>query len=295
MVESIKPVEFAMIHDGSSIAYGRHALSLENLSMPAQLRRQSYGKHRVRISKIKRPRQKPANAEHHEFLEVAVDIELDGDFAASYTAHDNSLVVATDTCRNTAYVLAKDDAMDSIESYGVLLAEHFLLQYAHVALSTIRLSERRWHRMLGSPHAFLGTDRETPTAMVRAERGQSTRVEAGIEQLLIAKTTESGFSHFHRDEFRTLPDTTDRILATELKAHWSYRDRPSDFQQARESIRHALLATFIDHYSVSVQDTLFRMGSAAIDAESSLESITLTMPNKHHLRFNLEPFHRGKR
>ncbi|MFN9913747.1 MAG: hypothetical protein ACK53L_14230, partial [Pirellulaceae bacterium] len=75
--------------------------------MSVQILRQSYGKHRVRVSKIKRPRHHPAKDESHQFMEVSVDIELDGDFHHAYTQQDNRQLIATDTCRNIVYILAK--------------------------------------------------------------------------------------------------------------------------------------------------------------------------------------------
>ena len=260
--------------------------------MTIQLLHQSYGKHRVRVSKIKRPRQDSPKDEKHDFIEASVDIELEGDFDASYTQQDNTLVVATDTCKNTVYVLAKDDPFVTIESFGVRLAEHFIATYAHVDQATICLTEHRWHRMFDSPFAFLGSDRETPTAKIVAHRQKGTLIEAGVEDLMIAKTTESGFSNFHHSEFRTLPDSHDRILATVLKANWSYSTSPNDYERARTSIRQAMLTTFIEHFSPSVQDTLYRMAVAVLESVATVEKITLAMPNKHHLRFDLKPFDR---
>lgn len=268
--------------------------------MGVRLVQQTYGKHRVRVSKIRRPRVAPPGEERHELVEVTVDVELQGSFDTAYTRGDNSLVIATDTCRNTIYVLAKDDPLDSIESFGSTVANHFLRQYAHVNRVTVSLSEKKWHRLLDCPHGFLGTDNETPTATVTATRDIdfATVIRGGVENLMIAKTTQSGFASFHRDEYRTLPDTDDRILATSMKASWTYNSwtdnaKAKDFVHSRALIRSALLSTFIDHYSHSVQETLYKMAEAALSAAESISSITLTMPNKHHIAFNLAPFNRA--
>ncbi|QDU90745.1 Uricase [Pirellulimonas nuda] len=260
--------------------------------MPHQLAHHAYGKHRVRVSKIKRPRRGAASTERHELIEAAVDIELEGGFAPAYTDGDNASIVATDTCKNTVYALAKDDPFDTIESFGRTLAEHFVSTYDHITRAGVTLHQHSWARLLDCPHAFTGSDAETPTARVVAQRGAPTRVEAGVTGLMIAKTTESGFSGFHRDAFRTLPDTDDRIFATELTASWVYADQEVDFVASRSAIRKAMLARFIDHYSESVQQTLWLMGQAALDACDAATSITLTMPNKHHLLFNLAPLGR---
>lgn len=261
----------------------------------ASLVRQSYGKHCVRISKIKRLAV-GLPSESHDFFEASVDVELQGDFAAAYLEGDNQLVVATDTCRNTVYVLAKDDPIDSLESFGCTIANHFLHHYSHVNLVTVTLRQQLWHRMFASPHGFMGNDSETPTATVVAKRMEKQHylsVTSGITDCVIAKTTESGFANFHQDAFRTLPDTDDRILATSLTASWSYSNNViGNYTEHRDAIRTQLLETFLDHYSRSVQETLYLMATAALARCPEIETISLTMPNKHHIRFNLEPFGR---
>ncbi|TWT35904.1 Uricase [Posidoniimonas corsicana] len=260
--------------------------------MATRVSHNAYGKHRVRISKVRRPRQAPPNAERHELVEVAVDVELQGDFEAAFTHGDNRQVIATDTCKNTLYVLAKDHPIDSVESFGRAVAEHFLGRYAHVEQVDVRLVEQVWDRLAGSDHSFVAAQKMTPTAAVTHRRGESPAVVGGLERLTIAKTTESGFVDFHRDEFRTLADTTDRILATEMTAAWRYSAAEADYAAARESIVAALLERFTDHYSHSVQETLYLMAGAALAACADIGQITLTMPNKHHLLANLAPFDR---
>lgn len=257
--------------------------------MTAQLAFNAYGKHRVRVSKIKRDASDPTQ---HQLIEAAVNVALEGDLDTGYTAADNAGIVATDTCKNTIYVLAKDDPFDTIESFGVTVAEHFLKQYDHLSKATVSLTENRWTRLLDCPHAFTGNQSSVSTATVVATRDKPTDVTAGVDKFVIAKTTASGFANFHDDEFRTLADTDDRILATSMTAAWDYAAGEVDFAGARHAILDAMLKRFIDHYSISVQQTMMLMSTAAIEACPHVESITLTMPNKHHIPFNLQPFGR---
>jgi urate oxidase len=145
---------------------------------------------------------------------------------------------------------------------------------------------------LESGHCFIADQRATPTAKVSLAKKTPPIVAAGVENLLIAKTTENGFSDFDPSEFRTLADTDDRILATELSGSWTYESDTIDFVACRESILDALLANFIDHYSRSVQETLHRMGQAALAGCSEVTEIALTMPNKHHILADLSAFER---
>ena len=257
--------------------------------MSIRLQRNSYGKQRVRVSKIKRD---PNDSSKHELIEASINIMLEGDLDDAYTKGDNANVVATDTCKNTVYVLAKDDPFDNIESFGVTLAEHFLDQYDHLTQASIELTQNQWNRLGDCPHGFVGGSRETPTATVIKHRNEPPAILAGLSNLVLAKTTESGFANFHRDEFRTLPDTDDRIMATSVKADWIFTTSDVDFDAARIAIRQAMLGRFLDHYSHSVQETLMFMGAGAIEACPSIDSITLTLPNLHHILFNLKPFGR---
>jgi urate oxidase len=52
-------------------------------------------------------------------------------------------------------------------------------------------------------------------------------------------------------------------------------------------VREQILATFTDHYSPSVQNTLYRMGRAVLERFSEIEKIHLSLPNRHHIPYDL--------
>src|SRR5438034_1191684 len=99
---------------------------MEVLAMSAVLAHNSYGKSQVRLTRVTR------HDDRHDIKEVGVAIKLEGDFAASYFQGDNSRVVATDTMKNTVYVLARQHGLADIESFGQLLVGHFLKEYPQV-------------------------------------------------------------------------------------------------------------------------------------------------------------------
>lgn len=255
-----------------------------------QLLQQAHGKHRVRFSKIRRD---PNDRDRHEFIEASVDVLLDSEVAESYTDGDNRRIVATDTCKNTVYAMAKDDPVATIESFAIRLAEHFVAQYDHVNVAMVTVTESPWKRLLDSPHGFVRGSGGCPTASAIGSRDRPTKITAGVKELTVAKTTASGFANFHQDEFRTLPDTDDRILATQVEATWTYRTVPADYAIARANVIDAMLHRFLDHYSRSVQETLFKMGEAALAACAAINDVSLTMPNKHHILANLKPLGRN--
>ena len=246
-----------------------------------------YGKARVRVLKILR------DGPVHTLKDVDVTALLEGDFAASYTSEDNSKVVPTDTIKNTVNVLAKQHLGEEIERFGVALGQHFLTRYEQVEKAHIDISEKTWQRMeIGGkphPHSFLaGNDGKMWTRVV-CSRGLDI-IESGIRDLVILKSTGSGWAGYPKCEFTTLPETTDRILATRFEARWSWSTGPSNYRKANEAILNAMLEVFANDYSTSAQASVYQMGEAALKACREISRIDLVMPNKHYLVINLSPF-----
>jgi urate oxidase len=246
-----------------------------------------YGKAHVRVLKVLR------SGRHHSLKELDVSVGLQGEFDASYTRADNRIVVATDSMRNTVNVLARKSLRGNNEKFGMLLARHFLDKYRHVKRVEIHLSEHCWNRIPvgGRPHAHSFSEKSParPFARIVSTR-KETRVESGITDLLILKTTGSGFEKFLRDEFTTLPETADRIFSTKLTATWTYRREPKRYQATNEKVVGAMMTVFARDYSPSVQVTLYAMGKAALKAVPELSKVHLVMPNKHCLLVDLAPF-----
>jgi urate oxidase len=255
--------------------------------VPTVLTKHSYGKSRIRLTKVTRL------ADRHEVRELTVEIELEGEFAESYTKGDNRLVIPTDTLKNVAYALAREHPLESIEDFGAAVGEHFLAHHAHVAKATVRVNEQPLERIsvAGSehPHAFCGKTRETHRCAVKVTR-DGLVVESGLSELFLLKSTNSSFSGFLRDRYTTLQDAADRILATMLTADWLYRKESANWNRARALVRGALVETFAAHQSLSAQQTLHAMGAAALEACSDIDRVTLLMPNQHRILVDLQPF-----
>ena len=246
-----------------------------------------YGKARVRVLKILR------TEDRQSIKEIDVAAMLDGDFESSYTAGDNTKVVPTDTIKNTINVLAKEQLADEIEPFAVALGQHFLRRYQQVRSARIEISERDWRRMEidRKPHAhsfIAGSNAKTFTRVVCTR--DSATVESGIRDFVILKSTGSGFENYPKDEFTTLPETADRILATSFSATWHYAKSPSSYRDRNDKIIAAMLKVFANNYSPSAQTTLFQMGEAALAVCPEISHLDLAMPNKHYLPVNLAPF-----
>lgn len=254
---------------------------------------QSYGKSRVRLAKVFR------DTPVHDYAELSVDVELDGQFEDSYSKGDNSSVIPTDTMKNTVLAFGRELDVRELESFAWTLGAHFVEDFDHVTQAVVKVTERPWERLVVDgkphPHAFSGASSERRTCqvvVVKPEPGEEPEgsIECGFENLTLLKTTASGFSDFHRDEYTTLPDVDDRIFATAASVVWSYNDTPDDWIAVRRRIREILVREFAARFSPSVQKTLYEMASAVLDAEPVVEEIQLTMPNLHRNLADLSPF-----
>jgi urate oxidase len=243
----------------------------------------SYGKSGIRLVRIAR------REGRHDVQDLTVAVRFEGDFAAAHVAGDNADVLPTDTMKNTVYALAKDRGAEEIEEFALALSDHFLGGNPPVSRVDVAIEERLWDRLGWT--AFEGSSNERRTARVSRSRS-GVAVESGLKDLLILKSTHSGFSGFKRDAYTTLKETRDRILATSLTAAWSHVSPAGPFAGSWGAVRRTMLDAFAAHDSLSVQHTLYAMGEAALDGHPGLFEIHLTMPNKHHLLVDLSPFGR---
>ena len=201
-------------------------------------------------------------------------------------------MIATDTMKNTAYAFAKDHLGGSIETYGRALAEHFLAE-PQVETATVNVRSHQWSPIdvagRPAPDAFVRGGEGTRMATVIATRGGIT-VEAGVEDLVVMKTTRSAFTGFPRDRYTTLPETDDRLMATRITAIWRYGSPDLDADATFAAVRRTLLEVFADHDSPSVQASIWIMARAILERHEEIEEIRMVLPNLHHWLVDLSPF-----
>jgi urate oxidase len=246
-----------------------------------------YGKAENRVVRIYR------DTDRHEIRDLNVSTSLRGDFAAAHTDGDQAHVLPTDTQKNTAFAYAKKHGVSSPEDYALTLGRRLLEATPAATGARVEVEEYAWDRIevggAGHDHAFVrrGTDVRTTVVDLTAD---DAVVESGLKDLVVLKSTGSEFKGFLVDEYTTLTETDDRILATSLSVRWRYSGADADWNTAYDTVRSTVLAAFATTYSRALQETLYAMGVAALEAAPEVSEISFAAPNKHHFLVDLKPF-----
>lgn len=241
----------------------------------------NYGKAEVRLVRVAR------GGDTHDLVDLNVSVALAGDLAATHLTGDNSAVLPTDTQKNTVYAFARRYGVAAIEEFGLRLARHFVESQPTITRARVDIEEYAWRRL--GPHSFARSGEGVRTAAVTYGADQAL-VVSGVDDLVLLNTTNSEFHGFISDEYTTLAETTDRVLATAVRAQWRHAGADSDWSTSYEEARAALVGAFVDTHSLSLQQTLHARGAAALAARPELVEVRLSLPNRHHFLVDLAPF-----
>ncbi|KAL2048612.1 hypothetical protein N7G274_000524 [Stereocaulon virgatum] len=260
-----------------------------------------YGKDNIRVYKV----HKEEKTGFQTVVEMTVCVLLKGDIETSYTKADNSVVVATDSMKNTVYIMAKLHPVTPPELFGAIVATHFVETYKHIHSAEVKVKVHRWTRLTVDgkphPHSFFRDGSETRNVEATAIEGNGISIRSAIAGLLVLKSTGSAFHTFYRDEYTTLPDVYDRILSTEVDCGWKWSMFSNikavaaavpKFDNAWEAARKITLDTFAKEVSPSVQNTLYKMCEQIMAAVPEIAAVDYSLPNKHYFEIDLS-WHKG--
>ncbi|SMD02766.1 factor-independent urate hydroxylase [Lentzea albidocapillata] len=242
-----------------------------------------YGKAENRLVTVSR------NGSVHTIKDLTVSTSLRGDLADTHLTGDNAKVLATDTQKNTVYAFAKESPVGEIEDFALRLGRHFVGSQEPITGARILIDEHAWDRIDGHDHSFVQGSNEKRTTAVTID-GSQAWVVSGVRDMVVLKSTGSEFHGYPKDPYTTLKETNDRILATSVTARWRYIGTEVDWAKSFAEIRSVMLKTFADKHSLSLQQTLYAMGEAVLNARPEVAEVRLSMPNKHHFLVDLSAF-----
>ncbi|EFX89027.1 hypothetical protein DAPPUDRAFT_233847 [Daphnia pulex] len=253
----------------------------------------AYGKSGVKLLHIKR------DGPVHSIRELEVSSQLTLSSKKDYTEGDNSDIVATDSQKNTVYLLAKKHGVNSPEEFAILLCRHYLSTYAHVLKAQVQVELYPWQRIDADGkkhnHAFVFTPVATRFCTARMEKNGIPTIESGLKDLRVLKTTQSAFVNFVNDDYRSLPDASDRVFSTVITSRWEYSTVNVDFCKAWNTVKDAIIQVFAGPadkgiYSPSVQNTLHLTEKLVLDSVPEINYIEMILPNKHYINVDLSKF-----
>ncbi len=220
--------------------------------MAIRLAENNYGSSRIHLLRVAKQQGR------HDIREIRLSIRFEGDFEAAHIQGDNRKILPADT----------------------------------VTRVVIKASESIWTRLPhgGKPHAsaFARGDNEKRTSFLSGTR-EGTQVRAGIDNLIVLKTTNCAFEDFRKDPYTTLQDEDDCILSTVIRADWLYTEEEAEFGPLWHGVRQMLLETFAEHDSQSLQHTLYAMGEAILNNFENVGEIHLSLPSRQFHLADLGP------
>ncbi|MEV0375065.1 factor-independent urate hydroxylase [Streptomyces sp. NPDC050636] len=268
--------------------------------MPTILGQNQYGKAENRVVKITR------DGDTHHIKDLNVSVALSGDLEEVHLSGSNAHCLPTDTTKNTVFAFAKEYGIESAEQFGIHLARHFVTSQEPIKRARIRIEEYAWDRIatadnnsrfIGSDevnHSFVRQGQETRLTEITYD-GEQWQVISGLKDLVVMNSTNSEFWGYIKDKYTTLKEAYDRILATEVSGRWRFNwtddaQRMPNWERSYEQVKKHMLQAFAETYSLSLQQTLYQMGSRIINNRSEVDEIRFSLPNKHHFLVDLEPF-----
>lgn len=274
-----------------------------------------YGKDKVRVLRVVR------DGSWHNIVEYYVTTLLEGDIDVSYTAADNSVIVATDSIKNITYYLAKvSPHILNPERFALHIGTHILSKYSHIYKAFVTVQQVRWTRIpvdgtdAGHAHSFFrdGDDKRFVKVEVDATKGKdklTATVTSGITDLLILKSSGSSFTNFIRDGYTTLQEVDDRIFSTSVDLSYTFStiSIPSPSDEAKlefvipqgsggdvwdegvsSRARKITLDVFAADSSASVQATLYKMAQQIVTEHAGIDSVSYSLPNKHYIAVDMK-------
>lgn len=244
------------------------------------LGKNQYGKAENHVVRINR------DTDRHEIRDLVVTSQLRGDLEEVHTLGDNAHCVPTDTQKQTVFAFAQQYGIESPEQFLLKLADHFTGEFDWITGGRWAAQEYAWNRINDHDHCFVQRKDEVRTAVVVVD-GEERTVIVGFKDLTVLKSTQSGFTGYPKDKYTVLPETEDRIMSTDVATRWRYNTTDVDYDAVYENVKKIILAKFTDHYSKALQETLYLMGKAVIEAHPEIDEIKFSCPNKHHFVYDL--------
>jgi urate oxidase len=200
-----------------------------------------------------------------------VTMLLYGDtFWSTYTTGDNTGLVATDSMKNFIQWETWNFEGTALEDYCRFLADKFLTKYPQTEGIQVEAIEVPYE---GSVEFV---PRATERAMARVEMTRTGTIAAcsGVLAFRLLRLGGSAFTGFVRDEYTTLPETTNRPLHMWLDLEWT------GAAGIATEVRGAVHEVFRSFESGSIQQVIYQIGTKLLADFPAVTEVHLEANNR---------------
>jgi urate oxidase len=236
-------------------------------------KRNYYGKGDVIVYRLNRDGAPPA------VFGANVTMLLYGDaFWPTYTAGDNTGLVATDSMKNFIQRESLNFTGRDLESYCRFLAEKFLATYPQTGGVQVRAEEIPYQ----GETTYVPAGPERAAASVELTADGIADVRSGIRGFKLLRLGGSAFYGFVRDQYTTLPEIHNRPLHMWLDLEWLYGRPEAAFQCGKITgqVREVVMAVFRGFESGSIQQVIYQIGSQLLNDISDISEVRLEANNR---------------
>lgn len=238
-----------------------------------------YGKGDVIVYRL--DRSGTASAGRSRVFGASVLMLIYGDaFWPTYTTGDNTGLIATDSMKNFIHRETLGYAGDDLADYCRFLGTKFLDTYPQTEGVQVSAVEAPY-ATLDSPVAYAPAGPDRAMARVELSRGRIIEATSGLRGFKLLRLGGSAFQGFVRDEYTTLPDTTNRPLHMWLDLEWRYTDPGGAFATGDVGrARHIVHDVFQSFESGSIQQLIHQMGTRLLAERPGLSEVHLEANNR---------------
>jgi urate oxidase/2-oxo-4-hydroxy-4-carboxy-5-ureidoimidazoline decarboxylase len=235
-------------------------------------KRNYYGKADVIVYRLNRDGSPPP------VFGASVTMLLYGDaFWPTYSAGDNTNLIATDSMKNFIQRETLHFEGADLDGYCYFIANKFLQTYAQTEGIQVSAEEIPYAGIAGGNVAFApsGPDRAVASLEMR-QGGEVVERRSGIHGFKLMRLGGSAFTGFVRDQYTTLPEIINRPLHMWLDLEWICSTEALLAPRVRELVHRI----FDEFESGSIQEVIYRIGTAALSEFAEIAEIRLEANNR---------------
>ena len=218
-------------------------------------------------------------------------------FLSSFTEGDNTLVVATDSMKNFIQQHLGKYQGTTAEGFLAYVAEAFLDKYPQIETVKLVGEEVPFTKAnvltnsgIAESNTVFNSSRgekaETMIEVVRGESGNEVIAHSGgIVDLQLIKVKGNSFASFVRDEYTTLPESSNRPLFIYLNISWEYEDTEDFYSEdpllyvASEQIKDISATVFDSMETKSIQHLIYHIGCRILERFPQLREVNFQSQN----------------